>query len=459
VRLRGPLLGLGALFWQARACAAPISTYPLAALTGAHRMVGTLGGATVQVTPAQIGAYVSATPVGLDPTGVTDDTAIIQAALNTGAPVVTLPPGAGAYKVTGTLLLATNQILTGPPRAPIYNGLANVGATILCRPASHPFTCIKNANSLVANGTTGNGVTDLSIDTNSDQDFAVGFLNSFGNVVKRVTFTGTADVDLFVDLSYVPVIEDVSFASVAKHYYVYLGDTDAATVNRLYSGAYPDSNSVPLVGVGLKAGHNSVISNAVLQNMTIGISLRNPINTRIDTPYFENVLCLVRFGDPTYGNPGRTIRMTDATVSEASSEHPQFAQRGPLLYLSNADNVMLENTGFYTSHATDANIWPVLADVTTGPVTMVGNYWNDGAARTDIFRSVPGTNPAFTIVGEPMSSNGGTEIIVHDSDAGSYHGITINAAGTISGATWSPPVISGSVNALLTGAFYVPTLP
>jgi hypothetical protein len=426
MRPRGLLLCLTTLCWQACAYAGPISTYPLAG--------------------------------GLDPTGATDDTSIIQAALNTGAPVVSLP--AGSYEVTGTLLLATNQILTGAGRsAPIHVGLADVGTVILCRPASHPFTCIKNANSGVSNGTTGNGVTDLAIDTNSDQDVAVGFLNSFGNIVKRVTFTGVVDVGIFVDLSYVPVIEDVSFASHAKHYYIYLGDTNAATVNRFYSGNYPENDSVALVGIGLKSGTNSVISNAVFQNETIGISLRNPVDTGIDTPYFENVLCPIKFGDPSYGNPSRTTRVSDAQVGAAYAAHPQYASRGPIFYLSHSDHVILENTGFYTSNATDSSTWSVLADAYTGPVTMIGNYWNAGSARTDIFRSASGVNPAFNIIGEPIGSSGGTEIIVHDSDAGSYHGIKINAAGTISGAAWSPPVITGSVNALLTGAFYVPTLP
>jgi len=115
-------------------------------------------GAVATTVQAKLRESVSVLDFGAVGDGVTDDTAAIQAALNSGVPYVLLPPG--TYLVTATLTIASANItLAGQSggtqayqTATINHLAASTGPLFLLDSASNGGACLRNFNVTGGNG-------------------------------------------------------------------------------------------------------------------------------------------------------------------------------------------------------------------------------------------------------------------------------------------------------------------
>ncbi len=390
---------------------------------------------------------------GLVLDGATDNTARVQAALDTGATDVLMPPG--QCKIISTLFLRQNQTLRGPRRTN-NNTLVTYGATILFRPVAAD-TCVTNAP-----GTDSNGVEDLQFDGNRNDSFAIGFLSSYANKVKRCGFRGTWDVGLYAHDTYVCEFDELAFTGASiKHNCIYVGQTNATKISRAHISALPNDVAVCSVGIALRSGVASTIEDCVMQGVTVGIHLYGPYSTVIRNPYFENTVCNIK-GDSVATPYSTTI--IGGGYSGPYNTHPQYASRGPLIYSGNMQGVTMTQPNFLNTNVMDANIWPILFGSAGGGEWTIQSAKYTGASggsRAQIFRETAGASPSLTVMGEPYGANGAVELLMKQdgSYGGNCQGIRVGAAGAITATSWTPAVIATAVPALLKGAFYVPTMP
>lgn len=386
--------------------------------------------------------------------GVVDDTAAIQRALDTLAVEVYLPPG--RYKTTSTLFLRQNQTLRGPRRTNNNNFITTKMATIVFSPVVAD-TCISNAI-----GTDSNGIEDIQLHGTRNDSFGAGFLTSYANKVKRVGFTGTFDVGIYMQDTYVCEIDEPSFTGTSiKHNCLYIGTTNSTKIRRLHTSTLPNDATVCMVGIAVAAGKNVSIEDCVFQGPTVGIHLYGPYGTVISNPYFENCVCNIK-GDSVA--TAYSTNIIGGIYSGPYVGHSQYASRGPLIYSGNMQGVDLTQPNFLNTNVTDANIWPILmGSAGGGQWTISGAKYTgaSGGSRAQIFRELAGTSPSLSVLGEVYGANGATEIILKDDGAfgGLSYGIRVNNTGVISTTAWTPPAIATAVPALIKTAFYVPVMP
>ncbi len=391
------------------------------------------------VTPEQYGA------VG---DGTTDDTLAIQAALNTGAPVVYCHK---TYKTTATLQLQTRQILKGPERALLSDASA---PRIVFRPAVNGKPAIKNAA-----GTSANGCEDMAFDLAHNTNTAIQFASSYGNIAKRCWFIGTFNIGIMAHDTYVCEFSDciMNGASI-KSFGIYISElSNAVVVRRLHMSNLPNDNAVCMYGVAIKGGSVHTLDDCVIQGPTIGIATGAVSGVYINNPYFENTLCNMRLGGPNAGPEGYGIMSNGGTLGTAFSSHPQFASVGPVV-MFNAGRAVFTCPNFQSTAAntTADGPWPFMLGTYAGNL-VVHNAVHYGyepvtanGARDLFYRQNGGVNASLTVTGATYGSHSAHEIILkEDSSYGSLHaGIRVSGT-TITAVAYTPAVIFAAVDALL----------
>jgi hypothetical protein len=381
--------------------------------------------------------------------GVTDDTTNFQACLTAGHRFVFAK---NIYKITSTLSLADSQILCGPPQAPDQGTPGASTPRIIFQPSGADKVCIKNAV-----GATGCGVEDLRIVMNANTQTAIQFASSYGNVAKRIQFSGTMNIGLLSDDTYVCRYHDLSFQGTnLKTAAVFVDRTNATTIERVFteSPTINDTN-VCLYGVVARTGNAITIRDCTLQGVTIGVAT-NSVTAEVSGLYTEETLCCARFGDIA-SSQGK-IEMHGGQLSAASVAHAQYASRGPLVILAcNTMTAVQPNFAIAADNTAGTGPWPFVLDSCVN-FTLVNPYHYNGAdttyARDLIYRAAAGSNTGITIVGSNFSraSHQAQEIVLKASGTygSSCFGIRVDNAGTISTTAYQPAVIFAAINALLT---------
>lgn len=411
-------------------------------------VLNTIQGVSDRRTVLSLASVVTPEKYGAVGNGTTNDTAACQAALDTGAPAVFFK---NCYKVTTTLQLRQDQIIFGLPKSLIaptfsagttpgidYQGAANTVA-------------IKNAS-----GTNGNGVQDMLFHVNDNGSTVIQFATSYGNVARRIHYTGTFRIGLLAEDTYVGDFDTHVFngASV-RTACMFFGIGNTHSIKHIHTGStYPNDSAECLYGIAMTNGYDHSIEHFVAQGPTIGLAVTTVRELRVNGFYSENCLCPMRLGNIGAGTGSAVI--TGGMYSAPINTHSQYAKRGPLI-IHNLDRLTMTAPGFENTadNTTARGPWPIVLDA--GNALTLINPFHFGASATTyardlLYRKAAGSDCGLVLLGSQVTSNPGMELILKDTDNfnSSCHGISVNNAGTIASSAYQPAVIFAAIDALLT---------
>ena len=381
-----------------------------------------------------------------------DVTASIQAALDTGAAQVFFP--AGRYKTTSTIRISAFQTLMGVAESNQSDGISTLHSSIYFRPSASDLVAIKNKVSA-----SGCSIRDMAIDLNANTHYGVQFSTTYGNVIDGLTFIGTYAIGILLQDTYVCDIHRVNMLGVSvKKYGIYIGASNSIQINRLHTSMLPNDNAVAMTGIALYGSCSGLtIIDSLFQGPTIGIDLGNSSNRTINiiNPYFENCLLNIRVGNAAASSGVNGLSITGGTFSVAYPSHPQYASRGPVIWLRAGVAHSIGGAHFLDSPApANANgPWPILIGTATNSVTVTPcSQFGSGVLKDLVMREVAGASPSLNIIGSTYGTFGATELILKKDGAygGTCYGLRIDNAGTVSTVAYAPTLITGTVNALLT---------
>lgn len=431
----------------------------LSAGDGAERIATTQAGAGAVSRPlAQVvrDLGVSVVDFGAVGDGSTDDSDAFDRAVASGARRIFVPPYAGGFKTTRKISLNAEQMIVGVPR-PLVSADAASGSFIKFRPSGAAI-CIANVD-----GKYGCGVLDLGIDMADAASFGVAWTNSYGNKANNLVCTGTFDVGIYLDQSYVCEISNPVFNGARiKHYAIYLGRQNQTQIRGVHTGSsYPADNSVASVGLGIKDGKGVSIEEFTAQGPTIGIDIFTPSSVTVRNFYSEVCLCPVRIGDTSGSGNAGTVTFVGGIFSAPGSGHPQYSSRGPIFYNRGSLRVVLLNPYFTNRHADDTNIWNIVNLLKAQYMSVIGGRFQNSDLRTEVYRGTSSDNTSIWAPNVPYGTHSGTEDIRKAAGAfnSEHFGLRIDNSGTITTSSWIPSVIGSAVPSLLTGDFYEPTPP
>jgi len=463
-RFRGTIGGSGTTLARTTTLKSTNSNNAISLSSGTHRVycsppASGFSWAALHVTPEMYGA------VG---DGTTDDTAAIQAALNTGAHVVY---AMRTYKTTATLILQSYQILCGPRRALIVNDpTVSTDSRIIFRPSGADQVCIRNSQTdRVEEGFGGysSGVEDMGFDLDDDTHTVIQFNQSYGNVARRIWFYGTFNIGVIAHKTYVCTFEDLIFNGVAcKSFYCYASaDTNAMTYRRVHISALPPDAAVCQYGIAIDGGYAQTIADCVIQGPSIAVATGSGVKGLIiDNMYCENTLCCIRLGNSGAGPSGSAYVVRASLLGAPDASHNQYAKRGPVCYLMCGravfDGVSIQSTA---DNTTARGPWPfVLSDYCTDLQFNNVTHYN-GTTRNLFYRETSSSSPHMTVIGGAHSGGKGSEIIMKSDDLYGTQcvGFSFSANNGGSGpptmnmTNYQPAVIFAAVDALLKTALPV----
>jgi hypothetical protein len=395
-------------------------------------------GAVTRTAQAKMRDVVSVKDFGAVGDGVADDTAAIQAAINSGAKTILLPTG--TYLVSSSIRLKTGQTITGDGR----------NATVINWRPTSDIVCIRNFTGAIY--TT---VLNLALNSISNANYAFQFDGSYANAIKNVFLGGTWDIGVLLHGTYVCQLDDIdTTGTFFKRYIVAVSKaSNAHTIRKLHTSSYPSDSGITMTGIALEGGMAHNIIDCVLQGPTIGIYLAQTLSARIDNPYFENTICNIKTGDNTRESNSDATLITGGTYWAPYAYHPQYGSRGPIIFTPRSENVTLEGLGFEaTGNAASATgPWPVLASTTTNRLAIIQCRHFASTARNLIMRDAAGANPSLTIIGSAYGVYNAQEVVLKaDGVYGGWSaGIRVDSSGVVSASVFQPPVVSGTVSALI----------
>jgi len=399
-------------------------------------------GAVATTMQSKLRESVSVKDFGAVGDGVTDDTAAIQAAIDTNTKLVFIPEG--TYKITSSLRLAFGQNLMG---------FGWWGTILNWRPTSD-IVCVRNKT-----GATYCGISNLQINSISDTNYAAQFNTSYGNFVKDCRIHGRFDIGIILHDTYVCNIKNVDTTGTwFKRIIVAISSaSNAHVVDRLHTSSLPTDAGTPLIGVAIEGGQGNVVRDSLFQGQTIGVYIAGgAVSTEINNPYFENTVCNIKTGDNTRISDSMSTLITGGSFGTPYPDHSQYASRGPVVYTPRTSNLTFVNPGFHLTGSSGVSTgpFPILTTFTTAMISIHGGRHYNGTLRNLVMRDTNGASPSLTITGGTYGTFNAQELVlkVDGAWAGWSAGIRVDNTGVVSASTFQPPVITGSVSALLNSA-------
>lgn len=397
-------------------------------------------GAVAENVAAKLAQTVSVKDFGAVGDGVTDDTAAIQAALDSGSKTVVFPEA--TYKVTSSLMLNAAQCLLG----------VNWETSVLKFVPSSPSVLIKNKV-----GTDYNGIKNINVLCDTGTSNIAQFTSSYGNFFKDVTVSGQWASGILMNDTYVCEVDNVRTTGVEfKYAIVGVGTSNGMIIRRLHTSGFPLDASTANIGVLLEFGKDHVVDQCLFQGQTIGIYIAQATETLINAPYFENTLCNIKTGDNTRGAESAATTIVGGVFSEAYSTHTQYASRGPLIYTPRTGSLVLVNPGFENTGnaASSTGPWPILLTTTTSSIDISNLRHFGGTERNAVMRTASGASPSLTMTGSRYGSNNATEVLLKCDGAfgAQCYGLRVDSSGTVSTNSYVPSIVSGTVSSLIDSA-------
>lgn len=385
--------------------------------------------------------------------GVTDDTDVFEAIIDAGFIELRLN-ALKSYLITRTLELPTGFSLSGPDFG--WLNVESKKPRLVFLPSGSDTVCIRNAT-----GALGHCIQNLVIDIDSVDHSGIALTASpaySGAFISKVSFAGTMNVGIWMAATHSNTLEDLSFTAVTvKRACIYFGLCNTTTVRRLYTSLTVADVAVACTGISLASGAGNVFEDCVLQGMTVGVWLNIPSDTIIRNPYSENTICTLSIGSPTGGSQCTGTSVYGGHFRHPFASHPQYASRGPIIFISQANQ-----TSFYSPHmvsgsVTDAAMagWVCKTSVSPQSVSISAPRFFNSDLRTEFMRTTLAGNPSLTATGVPYGTQNAQEIILKSDGAfgAVSHGIRVDNTGAITATAFTPSVFGASVSALLDAAF------
>lgn len=256
------------------------------------------------------GNVVSVKDYGATGDGVTDDTAAIQAAIDSGAGVVYLPEG--EYVVTtltfdntwiAKKFLGDNPWTTNLVSASTTDILTFTSAKVPTvenigfKPSSNTVTCINftlTSQPTVLNCRVNTGPYYRGVETNDN--------SCYNLTVKGFTVDGPA--------------------CAGAHIYVG-GSPNNPHIIDVYTSSLPINASTYTYGIDLQGATNGIVERCTIQGASIGLHTNSGTNITIDGYYTENTVLPCKFG--TDSNPTYNVTMKNCSLKMAYPSHPQYS--------------------------------------------------------------------------------------------------------------------------------------
>lgn len=408
---------------------------------------------TVYAAVAELGPSITDFGAVADWNGTagTDNTAAIQAALDTEARQVFVPQG--KFKITDPILLGSGQQLIGTASA-LYmpNVSSNRQSLLAFRPAVHGKAAIKNAV-----GTNGQGVRGITLDCASSLDNGIQWSASYGNTIDEVTFWGTFAWCMALDDTYVIEINRCVTNCTVEKGRLWIGASNDVTVRRLHSGGLPNSAGVKTWTICVAGQASKLDLDFVSQGDTVGLEIGGSASNIDVRSYFENTVCNVIVGTASGGPTGVTFR--GGSFGEPYGSHTQYASRGPQVWLRGGRSIHFT--------APSLEVTPVPAGA-NGPWGFVlgDQLINVSIASPRIFgetdlgkllmREVAVVSACYLMNGIPDYAGGHfaeeTFRRVDNGFGGQGYRYIHDSSGDVVKTAYQPAVIPASVPALLSGA-------
>jgi len=288
-----------------------------------------LGSSTVREVSSKLADQVSVKDFGAKGDGVANDTAAIQAALDSGARTVFVPDG--TYNVSSTIFIpgstaAASVSLVGNGPNTIFNA-QSISGPVICN-YKETFTTFYNyqfLKNIRIKGTATHGVL-----------WTCGVQGG----IESVKLDGlTAQNGFVFDGSFANVFKDLSTqgATISNACFWFGRDFNANHVDSAYTTNYCPFNflwrTVGITGTGTKydgsgggfGAIGSQFTNITMQGGNVGLAMYN-VNLggcTLSTVYCENVVLPVQFGNHTDGTLCRSTTVTGLFISGyAQAGHP-----------------------------------------------------------------------------------------------------------------------------------------
>ena len=294
-------------------------------------------GAVATTVQSKLREFVSVKDFGAVGDGIADDTAAIQAALNSGAYLVLLP--LGTYKTTSTIYIPDRVTFRGQGTSSIINASAVSGAAI--KSYFGPFSTFKIEQRL----------EDLKITGTST--YGVIWSGSTTGGMKNVWVAGTHTHGFIVDGSFGCLFEQLKTygAQISGACFWAGADFNANHLNGLYTSTFSsvnflsssDANAITGYTNRFPNGHGSTLTNVCCQGGVVGMAL-DSVNFggwTINAPYFENCVTPIRLGNGTSLCRSVTIN-SPFMLAPAFSGHPGGTSVCAI-DIDNAVNVVINN--------------------------------------------------------------------------------------------------------------------
>lgn len=415
-------------------------------------------GAVTTTVQAKLRETVSVKDFGAVGDGVTDDTAAIQAALNTGYAEVYFP--SGKYKTTATLYIKMTQTIRGTAVALQPDVASAHHSTIMFRPTGADKVAIKNTVS-----TYGNSIRDMALDLNDASHYGVQFSTTYGNVIEGMLFFGTFDIGIIIQDAYVCDINRVTISGcTVKRFGIYIGASNSIKISRLHTSIQVQDAATCMYGLAIYGGGREyTIADCLFQGTTIGIALHNSgvISTNIFNAYFENCVCNLRAGSPASAGGPIGINIIGGAWGGPYAYHPQYASRGPIIWLRYGSRFNIKGARFdqVPAPATSTGPWSILCAIGQSGVNVEAcSIFGSSTMKDLVMRETSGASPLVTIVGDTYGAYGGTEIVLKKDGAygGTSYGIRVDTAGAVTTSAYAPTQITGAPAALLSSELPAP---
>jgi hypothetical protein len=310
------------------------------------------GSSTPKEVSSKLAEQVSVKDFGAIGNGIADDTAAIQAALNSGARTIFMPDG--TYKVSSTIYIPGSA--TGASASLVGNG-----PNTIIDAQSISGAVIRNYQGTFTNFYIGQFLKNLRIKGSATH--GVLWTGGVQGGIEGVRLNGLSATNGFVfDGSFANVIRDVSTqgATISNACFWFARDFNAnqvdsaytsnfCTVNFLWSTQSIASTGSPYDGSGGGYGTiGSCFSNITIQGGNTGLAMYN-VNlggATVNTVYCENVLLPVQFGNFSTSELCRSVTINNLCLTGyAQAGHPGGSSTRAVDF-DNALNVTLTSPDF-----------------------------------------------------------------------------------------------------------------
>jgi len=324
--------------------------------------------------------------------GVTDDTAAIQGAINTGVPAL-LPPNA-TFKTSSSLTVGLGQALIGSGLTSIIAASSVSGPAVIVGTNSRVLNASGNmvVGGFRIRGTATEGVRTKGATDTRVENISLNGLTATNGFVFDTVF-GCSFQNLWTDGATISgscfITGENYNANKASHWYT----SNFCTNNFLFDATFESGNGT---------AHGSEWAMLTAQGGNVGIWVRAYQAGVLNGVYNENVRLPIKFGDSSTSTLARAIKVNGIDLGGPQASHPDVANRVAAIDFSYCRGISIDGADF--SGVFNCGTW--------APVTFSGGGGSGARAIARVtpagaVSSVEVLNPGTGYTSDPTVAFGG----------------------------------------------------